>query len=65
MSLIYSRDKSLFLEPSEEPQKWFHLLITNDKIDDKSDKLLAAGAAKSLQSCPALCNPIDGYTRLF
>ena len=23
-------------------------------------KLLAAAAAKSLQSCPTLCNPIDG-----
>ena len=26
----------------------------------KSYSLAAAAAAKSLQSCPALCNPIDG-----
>ena len=50
--------------PGEEPQKQFHLLVTNTKIGDKSDKLLAAGASKSLQLCPTLCDPIDGYTRL-
>ena len=27
---------------------------------DSSQKLAAAAAAKSLQSCPTLCDPIDG-----
>ena len=42
---------------TEEPgrlQLWGH------KESDMTDQLSTAAAAKSLQSCPTLCNPIDG-----
>ena len=31
-----------------------------DVFEMKPRRVVAAGAAKSLQSCPTLCNPIDG-----
>ena len=44
---------------------YFHflVLISNVVTTDKRDphnKLAATAAAKSLQSCPTLCDPIDG-----
>ena len=33
------------------------------KINDRSLPLAAAAAAKSLQSCPTLCDPADGSPR--
>ena len=36
----------------------FHLQSQNRRPESR--KLAAAAAAKSLQSCPILCNPIDG-----
>ena len=42
---------------TEEPgrlQLWGH------KESDMTDQLSTAAAAKSLLSCPTLCNPIDG-----
>ena len=35
--------------------KWGVILFYNDKRE-----VVTAAAAKSLQSCPTLCNPIDG-----
>ena len=32
----------------------------SDKISFKMKTIAAAAAAKSLQSCPTLCDPIDG-----
>ena len=32
----------------------------NEKKNDFGKRFVAAAAAKSLQSCPSLCNPIDG-----
>ena len=35
-------------------------MATKDDDDDDDAAAAAAAAAKSLQSCPTLCNPIDG-----
>ena len=32
----------------------------NEKKNDFGKRFVAAAAAKSLQSCPTLCDPIDG-----
>ena len=42
--------RDIFLHPSET--------ITSEKCAQQIDA--AAAAAKSLQSCPTLCDPIDG-----
>ena len=34
--------------------------LVTKKINRKADRYTAAAAAKSLQSCPTLCDPIDG-----
>ena len=49
------------LEPDilECEVKWALGSITTDKASG-GDGMPAAAAAKSLQSCPTLCNPIDG-----
>ena len=40
--------------------RWMNLEpITQSEVSHK-DKAAAAAAAKSLQSCPILCDPIDG-----
>ena len=40
---------------------WCHLSMTNNYLREKlwSLEYAAAAAAKSLQSCPTLCDPID------
>ena len=47
---------SLSLSPNRTLSSWSPLEL---KLD-KSPSLVTAAAAKSLQSCPALCDPIDG-----
>ena len=37
-----------------------NMQMTNKHIKRCSTSLLIAAAAKSLQSCPTLCDPIDG-----
>ena len=40
---------------------YFHIVVKQlVKVIVKSQNLAAAAAAKSLQSCPTLCDPIDG-----
>ena len=39
---------------------WFHSPKTLSSLPFKFTSTAAAAAAKSLQSCPTLCNPIDG-----
>ena len=34
--------------------------LSKKKKEEEEDCLAAAAAAKSLQSCPTLCDPIDG-----
>ena len=36
------------------------VLTHNSLVQSGFDSMAAAAAAKSLQSCPTLCNPIDG-----
>ena len=49
----------LVLEKPEEPEIKFPTSIGSYKKQESSRKTSAA-AAKSLQSCPILCDPIDG-----
>ena len=49
----------------EQPGACPHLTLSTPKQDDSKNKegidiVPAAAAAKSHQSCPTLCNPIDG-----
>ena len=50
------------LEPDilECEVKWVFESITMNKASGGDGIPVAAAAAKSLQSCPTLCNPIDG-----
>ena len=51
---------------TEQPGACPHLTLSTPKQDDSKNKegidivLAAAAAAKSHQSCPTLCDPIDG-----
>ena len=49
------------LEPDilESEVKWALGSITTNKASG-DDGILVAAAAKSLQSCPTLCDPVDG-----
>ena len=38
----------------------FNLLRLNQEEIETINNSIAAAAAKSLQSCPTLCNPVDG-----
>ena len=38
----------------------FHELFLSKLLEDAAATAAAAAAAKSLQSCPTMCNPIDG-----
>ena len=50
-----------FLEQTPEPiPLWLPFPTDTWKSDFMLDYLYAAAAAKSLQSCPTLCDPIDG-----
>ena len=51
----------LDLEKAEEPEIKLSTSIRSLKKQENSRKTSAAAvAAKSLQSCPTLCDPIDG-----
>ena len=41
-------------------EQLYHLLSSCDFIKSLLNPVAAAAAAKSLQSCPTLCDPIDG-----
>ena len=47
-------------EISAQPCTWFHTFLSSHRILSYLSPLLSLAAAKSLQSCPTLCNPIDG-----
>ena len=49
----------LDLEKAEEPEIKLPTSVGSSKKQESSRKTSAA-AAKSLQSCPTLCDPIDG-----
>ena len=69
---IARRDKKAFLSDQcneiEKTIEWERLEISSRKLEiprehsckDGHNAAAAAAAAKSLQSCPTLCNPIDG-----
>ena len=42
------------------PETYHQKLLDMEKIYTVYSQVAAAAAAKSLQSCPTLCNPIDG-----
>ena len=50
----------LDLEKSEESEIKLLTFAGSSKKQESSRKTSAAAAAKSLQSCPTLCDPIDG-----
>ena len=50
----------LDLEKAEEPKIKLLTSVGSSKKQESSRKTSAAVAAKSLQSCPTLCDPIDG-----
>ena len=50
----------LVLEKAEEPEIKLPTSTGSLKKQESSRKTSAAAAAKSLQSCPTLCDPIDG-----
>ena len=51
----------LVLEKAEEPDIKLPIFAGSSKKQESSRKTFAAAAAaKSLQSCPTPCNPIDG-----
>ena len=50
----------LDLEKAEEPEITLSTSTGSSKKQESARKTSAAAAAKSLQSCPTLCNPIDG-----
>ena len=51
----------LVLEKAEEPEIKLPTFLGSPKKQESSRKTsAAAAAAKSLQSCPTLCDPIDG-----
>ena len=47
-------------EISAQPCTWFHTFLSSHRIWSYLSPLLSLAAAKSLQLCPTLCNPIDG-----
>ena len=53
-SLETNRDHSVVFEIASK------YCISDSFVDHDSYSICAAAAAKSLQSCPTLCNPIDG-----
>ena len=55
-------DHSKLWKILKEMGAWDHLIVSWETcMQVKNQQLeLAAAAAKSLQSCPTLCNPIDG-----
>ena len=52
----------LVLEKAEEPDIKLPIFVGSSKKQESSRKTFAAAAAaaKSRQSCPTLCDPIDG-----
>ena len=42
------------------PLQWKHEILTTGPPGESLDSPTATAAAKSLQSCPTRCNPIDG-----
>ena len=50
----------LDLEKAEEPEIKLSTSVGSPKTQESSRKTSAAAAAKSLQLCPTLCDPIDG-----
>ena len=58
LEILASGDKASFLE---ERQLYHSFYLKAEGRDETLRKLAAAAAAaKSLQSCPTLCDPIDG-----
>ena len=51
---------NLDLEKTEEPEIKLPTTVGSLEMQENSRKTSAAAAAKSLQSCPTLCDPIDG-----
>ena len=52
-TLVAEKLKSLLMRVKEESER------VGLKSNIKKTKIMAAAAAKSLQSCPTLCDPID------
>ena len=50
----------LDLEKAEEPEIKLPTSVGSSKMQESSGKTPAAAAAKSRQSCPTLCNPVEG-----
>ena len=48
------------LEEMDRSLEKFNLLRLNQEEIETINNSIAAAAAKSLQSCPTLCNPVDG-----
>ena len=64
-NLRYTDDTTL-MEGSKEKLKNFMMKLKEEsetaglKLNIQKMKIMAAATAKSLQSCPTLCNPTDG-----
>ena len=54
----HTKPHTSFLNKHEH--KWYQGLQTKDQLHPELINSAAAAAAKSLQSCPTLCDPIDG-----
>ena len=59
---VWNTTQTLKNEILPFPTTWMDLegIVLIEKIQRKIAAVAAAAAAKSLQSCPALCDPIDG-----
>ena len=57
MKIKMSEGRNMFYSTNNNVERWY-FLVHNWKIRMSSN--LSVLAAKSLQSCPTLCNPIDG-----
>ena len=70
MIVAWARSMPIGVETMRKAQLWcircrhswklFHRIGVQDKANDDLSNWMAAAAAKSLQSCPTLCDPIDG-----
>ena len=70
MIVAWARSMPIGVETMRKGQLWCihcrhrwklsHRIGVQDKANDDLSNRMAAAAAKSLQSCPTLCNPIDG-----
>ena len=59
ISIIYNSFSKYLLSAPYEP--WlFYICGIHTAVNKTAISVLAAAAAKSLQSCPTLCNPTDG-----